>query len=298
MYWVKQPLTYLNLKVNYSMKSEKINELFKVEKPVIGMVHLLPLPGDYAYENNLDYVVERALADALTLKEGGVHGYIIENAGSQPFHIMDEIEIAEIAIISRIAEILKVKTGLPFGINIASNGVKQALAVSKATGGTFVRATGWVNGYYSSSGFVAPCAPECMDYKKKINAEKIMVFADIKVKNGSHAFIQDKDILTLSKDAFAAYADAVILTGESTGIMPNQEELKLLYNALSGPVLIGSGTDINNLKDMLPYGDAFIIGTSFKEHRKMSEPVQLEKVKAFMKEWNRLMVENDSKERS
>lgn len=276
------------------MKSDKLRVLFKSEKPVIGMVHLLPLPGNHAYENNLDYIIERASADAMTLKEGGVHGYIIENAGSQPFHIMDKIDIAEIAIISRIAEILKIKTGLPFGINIASNGVKQALAVAKATGGSFVRATGWVNGYYSSSGFVSPCAPECMDYKKKINAEEIMVFADIKVKNGSHAFIQDKDILTMSKDAFTAFADAVILTGASTGIMPNKEELKLLYNALSGPVFIGSGTDMSNLKDIFSYADAFIIGTSFKAHRKISEPVQLEKVKAFMSEWNRLMLANDS----
>lgn len=277
------------------MKSSKIEALFKTDKPVIGMIHLLPLPGNYAYENNLDYIIERALADAIALKEGGVHGYIIENAGSQPFHIMNKIEIVEIAVISRIAEILKAKTRLPFGINIASNGVKQALAVAKATGGSFVRATGWVNGYYSSSGFVSPCAPECMDYKKKINAEDIKVFADIKVKNGSHAFIQDKDILTLSKDAFSAFADAVILTGASTGIMPNQEELELLYSSLSGPVFIGSGVDINNLKDMLPYGDAFIIGTSFKEHRKMSEPIKLEKVMSFMDEWDRLMLANDSK---
>ena len=54
---------------------------------------------------------------------------------------------------------------------------------------------------------------------------------------------------------------------------------------------MGSGTTTENLKDFMPYVDAFIVGTYFKENRKMSEPVLYNKVKEFMDEWHRLMEE-------
>ncbi|MBC7097618.1 hypothetical protein H5T52_00605 [Candidatus Bipolaricaulota bacterium] len=44
----------------------------KGKKLVVGMVHLLPLPGSPRFEGHLDRVVERALEDALALAEGGV----------------------------------------------------------------------------------------------------------------------------------------------------------------------------------------------------------------------------------
>ena len=268
--------------------NNKLKQIFGVDKPVIGMVHLLPLPGNFGYEGDWERVINRALGDAIALKRGGVHGYLIENAGSIPFHIGEEIDVMEVAAMSRIACAVQEKAGLPLGINIASNGVKQALAVAKAAGGLFVRATGWVNGYYSSSGFVAPCAAECMEYKKKINAENISVFADIKVKNGLHSFIQDKTLEELGKDALGVMADGVILTGASTGICPDLKELRRMKKAVNGPIIIGSGTSKDNLEELFPCGDAFIIGTYFKANGKMSEPVCEEKVRDFMKAWEAL----------
>ena len=268
--------------------NDKLKQIFGVDKPVIGMVHLLALPGNFGYEGDLEKVINRALEDAAALKRGGAHGYLIENAGSIPFHIGEGIDVMEVAAMSRIACTLREKVDLPFGINIASNGVRQALAVAKAAGGQFVRATGWVNGYYSPSGFVAPCAAACMEYKKKINAENICVFADIKVKNGSHSFIQDKTLEEMGKDALSALADGVILTGASTGIRPDPEELRRMKKAVKGPVIIGSGTTKDNLEELLPCGDAFIIGTYFKANGRMSEPVCEEKVRDFMKAWEAL----------
>ena len=44
--------------------------IFGVEKPVLGMVHLGPLPGSPLYEGNLDQVLEAAIRDAKSLEKG------------------------------------------------------------------------------------------------------------------------------------------------------------------------------------------------------------------------------------
>lgn len=53
--------------------------MFGVNKPIIGMVHLMPLPGAPAYEGWIDVVIDYALRDAKTLVENGVDGLIVEN---------------------------------------------------------------------------------------------------------------------------------------------------------------------------------------------------------------------------
>ena len=60
--------------------------LFKdVEKPIIGVVHLKPLPGTPLYKGDLGEILERALKDAEALYAGGVDGIIVENYGDKPF---------------------------------------------------------------------------------------------------------------------------------------------------------------------------------------------------------------------
>ncbi len=264
-----------------------MKQLFGVEKPVIGMVHLLPFPGSGSYGGSIDRVIERAVSDAEALAVGGVHGILIENAGNSPFLIEENIDIIDTAMVTRAAVEIGRNVTLPFGINIASNGVKQAIAAAKASGGRFVRATGWVNGYYSSSGFVAPCAAECVRYRKEIDGEEIEVYADIKVKNGSHSFIQDKTVEEMAQDAASARAGGVILTGNTTGVKPDVGEIRRLKSILKIPVIVGSGTTAENLEELLSCADGFIIGTGFKEHRQMMEPVLVDKVREFMELYNR-----------
>ena len=47
--------------------------------PIVGMVHLLPLPGSPAYRGSVDEVVEQAATDAAYLTAGGLDGVLVEN---------------------------------------------------------------------------------------------------------------------------------------------------------------------------------------------------------------------------
>ncbi len=59
---------------------------FGTSKPIIGMVHLSPLPGSPGYEDGIEAVCERAVADATALEAGGVDGLMLENFGDTPYY--------------------------------------------------------------------------------------------------------------------------------------------------------------------------------------------------------------------
>ena len=44
------------------------------EKPVVGVVHALPLPGSPGWDGSMARVLGRALADASVMVEGGLDG--------------------------------------------------------------------------------------------------------------------------------------------------------------------------------------------------------------------------------
>ncbi len=68
-----------------SPEAERSHFFSRSHKPVIGMVHLLPLPGSEAYRGGgLGPILEQALAEGRTLAAGGVDAIILQNSGDLP----------------------------------------------------------------------------------------------------------------------------------------------------------------------------------------------------------------------
>ena len=73
------------------------------QKPLIGMVHLPPLPGSPRGRQTLDEVLEVALDEARILEASGMDGLIVENVGDTPFfrESVPAITVAAMAVIVR-----------------------------------------------------------------------------------------------------------------------------------------------------------------------------------------------------
>jgi len=102
---------------------ETMRELFNNNFPIIGVVHLLPLPGSPGFKGSLQEIIDRALSDAKALLEGGVDGIIMENFGDVPFpkdRIPDESLSAFSIIAHEIRKFLPEK--FPLGINVLRKG--------------------------------------------------------------------------------------------------------------------------------------------------------------------------------
>ena len=60
---------------------------------------------------------------------------------------------------------------------------KEALAVAHASGADFIRVEGFVFSHIGDEGWRDSCAGELLRYRKMIDAERVMVFTDIKKKH-------------------------------------------------------------------------------------------------------------------
>ncbi|XP_066257655.1 uncharacterized protein F13E9.13, mitochondrial [Euwallacea similis] len=261
----------------------KFRKLFHKRCSIVGMIHVKPLPGTPLFQNNIDHIVENACTEVEIYLKNKLDGIIVENMHDVPYIQSSNFGPEITATITRICtEIRKiVPTTVPCGIQVLSCGNKEALAVAKACSFNFIRAEGFVFSHIGDEGFTDANAGNLLRYRKFIQAEDILVFADIKKKHSSHAITSDISLIETAQAAEYFLADGLILTGTSTGIPAKVNELLELKKVSKLPILIGSGVTVENL---IRYrtADALIIGSHFKEEGLWSNRIDPERVREFM----------------
>ena len=268
----------------YGKRLRNLEELFGVDKPIIGMVHLMPLPGSPAYEGwDMDVIIENALRDARTLVDGGVDGLIVENMWDLPYYSgANRIPPEEIAAHAVAARAVVKEVNVPVGITVIHNGGRVALGIAKAAGAKFIRvclytgAAVWDTGELDHGN-----AADLMRLRKLLHAWDIKFFADI-VKKHSVVF-PGIDLKTHATWTDFYMADAIIVTGSMTGEPPSPNDVKIVKETVGDtPVIIGSGLNPQNARDLLRYADGAIVGTYFKYHGLTQNPVDPERVRKLM----------------
>ena len=260
-----------------------LERVFRRRKVAIGVVHCPPFPGAPRHRQaTMPEIVEAALMDARSYAEGGIDGLIIENHGDIPFLRPGGIGPETAAMMAVVTDRVRAETGLPLGINVLANAAIAALAVAKAGGGAFIRVNQWANAYVANEGFVEGDAARALRYRATIDAADVAIFADSHVKHGAHAVTADRSIEELTRDLEFFDADAVIATGQRTGDTATADEIRTVKGATILPVLVGSGVRADNVAEIMTLADGVIIGSSLKRGGVWWEPVERERVAAFM----------------
>jgi membrane complex biogenesis BtpA family protein len=261
---------------------KSLTDLFGVPKPVIGMVHLWPLPGAPGYTGyGMQTIIDHALRDAEALVQGGVDGLVVENMWDHPYYVGAEVRPeAMTAQAVAAAEIVK-NFPLPIGINVIHNGGIVCLSIAVAARARFIRVcilTGsrlWDTGELDHG-----CAADLVRKRKELCAEEIHFFADVDKKH-SVAF-PGIDLPTHIEWCEFYGADALIVTGRMTGSAPDVEKVREAKSLASRPILVGSGSNQENIGAFLQYADGVIVGSSLKIDGVMQNPVDVKRVRAFM----------------
>lgn len=261
---------------------KSLTDLFGVPKPVIGMVHLWPLPGAPGYTGyGMQTIIDHALRDAEALVQGGVDGLVVENMWDHPYYVGAEVRPeAMTAQAVAAAEIVK-NFPLPIGINVIHNGGIVCLSIAVAARARFIRVcilTGsrlWDTGELDHG-----CAADLVRKRKELCAEEIHFFADVDKKH-SVAF-PGIDLHTHIEWCEFYGADALIVTGRMTGSAPDVEKVREAKSLASRPILVGSGSNQENIGAFLQYADGVIVGSSLKIDGVMQNPVDVKRVRAFM----------------
>ena len=248
-----------------------------IRKEIIGVVHLLALPGSPGWQGNLDEVVGHALRDAEALARGGVNAVIFENFGDVPFltgPAPPEAVAAMAVVIDRVAKSIDV----PFGVNVLRNDPIAALGLAYATGGEFIRVNVHTGVMVTDQGIIEGGAAETVRRRSGLGAD-VKLLADVMVK---HAVpLGEQDIRDAAKAAVQrGLADALIVTGPFTGEEADMSDVRAVKEAApeGTPVLVGSGVTEENIGAYMEWADGVIVGTSMKVGGVVSNPVDCERV--------------------
>jgi len=271
-----------------SHRLRSLEELFGVDKPIIGMVHLWPLPGAPGYSNyGIDHIIERALRDATALVEGGVDGLIVENMWDLPYFVGADIPAEEMTAQAVAARKVVEGVDIPVGINVVHNGGVVTLAIAVAAGARFIRVcllTGvrvWDTGEFDHG-----CAARLLRKRKELGAEHVKIIADVDKKH-SVAF-PGIDLATHIEWTEFYMTDAVIVSGKMTGSAPELDKVRQAKELAHCPVVVGSGATEDTIAEFLRYADGAIVGTDFKAGGIAQNPVDVDRVKRLMQRVRRL----------
>lgn len=237
-------------------------KIFRKERNIIiGALHFPPLIG-YNDFPGLEKAEDDALADLMAFEQGGVNGVIFENNYDIPHHELVDSEI--IAVMTFLGEKIRKATKLPLGVNVLWNDYRVSLSIAKVLNLQFIRVPVFVDKVKTSCGIITGQPQEIIAYRKKIGAENVAFFTDIHVK---HSEILSKTSLVESaRLAIEEGSDALIITGNWTGQSPDLSELQSVREVVgSFPILTGSGTDKDNIKEVFQFANGTIVSTSLKE---------------------------------
>jgi hypothetical protein len=260
-------------------------QIFKTANPIIGVVHLMPLPASARWGGNLKAVIDRAEQEATALASGGVDGIIVENFFDAPF-TKDAVDPAIVSAMSLVVQRLMNLVTLPIGINVLRNDALSAMAIATCVQAQFIRVNVLTGVMATDQGLIEGQAHQLLRYRRELGSD-VKILADVLVKHARP--LGSPNLTTAVQETIdRGLADGVILSGWATGSPPSLEDLELASAAANGtPVFIGSGADWENIPRLIQAADGVIVSSSLKRRGQIEQPIDPIRVSQFVEAMQR-----------
>jgi len=257
-----------------------------VARPLIGMLHVPPLPGSPGFQGELQPIIDRVLHDAQALTAGGADALMLENFGDVPFY-PGRVPAETVAMLTALAVAVRKASPLPLGINVLRNDGLSALAVAVASGAQFIRVNVLCSARLTDQGLISGIAHDLLRLRRQLAAEHVAVLADVDVKHS--AALATRPLQEEARDLTErGLADALIVSGDATGDASDPAHLTTVCEAVPGtPVLVGSGAAAENVATFAQAG-GFIVGTALKHGGHVQAAIDVDRVAAFRAALDRL----------
>jgi len=253
---------------------------FGTAKPVIGMVHLGPLPGAPGYDagGGIERLVAAARADLEALQAGGIDAVMVGNEGDRPYRL--KAEPAGLAAMAAITATLRPAIRVPFGVDYLWDAV-ATVALAAATGAAFAREI-FTGVYASDMGLWAPDAAAALRLRASLGRGDLQLLFNV---NAEFAGALDTRPIELRarSAAFSSLADVICVSGPLTGAPVARSDLAKVKAALPDtPVLANTGVDLDNVADIHSIADGCVIGSHLKQDGNTWNAVDPARVARFM----------------
>lgn len=257
-----------------------LKELFRTERPIIGLLHLHALPGDpfFLTGSSIYDVIEAARADLLALQEGGVDGVLITNEFSLPYE--KKVSTVTTASLAMVTGALSPLFTVPYGVEAIYDG-DATIEVCAATGASFTRCL-FTGAWAGDLGLIDRNVAHTLRLKKALGLDALRLFYF--VTSEGEVFLNDRSTTDITKTLlFNCHPDSLVVGGSAAGENPDAGLVRTVRKAANGvPVVCGTGCRLDNVEEILSAGDGAFVGTTFKKDGKFEGPVDAARVRAFM----------------
>jgi membrane complex biogenesis BtpA family protein len=257
-----------------------IKTLFGVDKPVIGMVHFLPMPTDPKYDNSvgLKPVIERARREVLSLQNGGIDGILFCNEYSIPY--VENVRTVTVACMARIIGELLCEIKVPFGVDVALDPFK-VFDLASATGADFVRET--LSGAYSGNyGLQSIPQGEVERHRYDVGCGNVLTFTTLMHEGVSPLVNRPVEEVAKSIE-FAIHPSAFMVYSVTSGSEIDLSYIKKAKEVTDVPLFASNGVKAETIASILEVADGCIVGTSIKRDGIFDNEIDESRVRNLMK---------------
>ncbi len=250
------------------------------KKAVIAMAHIGALPGSPLYnaDGGLNKLIDDVLSDVEKLQDGGVDAIMFGNENDRPYVFNAAIE--GVAAMSAIVQAIKPALNVPFGVNYLWD-PKASVAIGATTGASFVREI-FTGVFASDMGIWQPDCAAASRLRHNLGRDDMKLLFNINAEF-AHSLDSRPIELRARSAVFSSMADAILVSGPITGEPADQSNLRKVCAAVQDvPVFANTGTNIDNVGDILTMASGVIIGTHFKVDGHTWNAVDGDRVKRFM----------------
>jgi membrane complex biogenesis BtpA family protein len=255
--------------------------LFDGRKPLVGVIHVGALPGTPRSRVGVDELTELAVREAAVYRDGGVDALMIENMHDVPY-LRGSVGPEVVAAMAVVGRAVKSESKLPVGVQILAGANVEAIAVAHAAGLDYVRVEAYTFAHVADEGIIESSAAELLRFRRKIGADNVRVWADVKKKHAAHSITADVSLGETAAAVEFMSGDAVIVTGSTTGEPPRAADVREAKSHCRMPVLLGSGVTVENVSEFYDTADGFIVGSYFKESGLWSNTVERVRVERLV----------------
>ncbi len=224
---------------------KKLRDVFKENKPIIGMIHL--------NGRNDKEIRELAKKEIDILIDNGVDAVLVENYFGNTYNVEETLEY-----------LYSHRRDINYGLNVLPKSqdpfeaIKIAFALAKKYQAKFIQLD-------SISGHLPVKEDrvfESLIYRQRQNSN-VLVFGGVRFKYQRHVPGRSlEEDLEYAKNR----ADVIVTTGDGTGMETPLDKLKEFKRILNSfPLASGAGVNINNCVEQLNVVDTAIVGSYFKE---------------------------------
>lgn len=254
-------------------------EMFRTEKPIIGLLHLEALPGDPFYKGSMKEVIECARKDLDALQKGGVDGILITNEMSLPYQ--KHISTVTVASMARVIGALEADLSLPFGAE-AIYDPEATIELCAAVDADFSRCV-FTGAYVGDLGIIDHDVSRSLRLRRYLERQDLRLF--FFVNSEGEVLLNDRGAGEIVKTMmFNCRPDALVAAGSMAGVSPDGMLLETTAKAAGGrlPVFCGTGCREDTIENIFKTADGAFVGTTFKKNTALGERIELERVRRFM----------------